>query len=194
MHQRRPTQHLERFRLNIDPLSLKEARALYTRPHLPQGAPTSPALANLCACRMDCRLDGLARSVGAQYTKYADDLAFSGGESLERCVTRFAAHLVAIAHEEGFRVNYRKTRIMRQGVRQLLAGLVTNQHANVSRKDVDLLKATLTNCVWLGPETQNRNSHPYFRLHLEGRISFVQSINPARGARLRALFDRIQWQ
>jgi hypothetical protein len=44
-------------------------------PHLPQGAPTSPALANLCAYRLDCRLAGLARSAEADYTRYADDRA-----------------------------------------------------------------------------------------------------------------------
>lgn len=42
---------------------------LYDRPHLPQGAPTSPALANLCCYRLDCRLAGLARSLGGHYTR-----------------------------------------------------------------------------------------------------------------------------
>jgi hypothetical protein len=45
--------------------NLRKARDIYERPHLPQGAPTSPLLANLCAYRMDCRLSGLANSVGA---------------------------------------------------------------------------------------------------------------------------------
>ncbi len=67
-----------------------EACILHTRPHLPQGAPTSPALANVCAYRTDCRLTGLALSAGAEYTRYADDLAFSGGEAFERGVERFS--------------------------------------------------------------------------------------------------------
>jgi len=91
-------------------------------------------------------------------------------------------------------VNHRKTRIMRQSVRQHLASLVTNQRANVVRADFDRLKAILTNCIRLGPESQNREAHPRFRLHLEGRVGFVESINPARGQQLRALFDRITWQ
>jgi RNA-directed DNA polymerase len=101
----------------------QEARALYSRPHLPQGAPTSPALANLCTFRADCRLQGLAKSVHAKYTRYADDLAFSGGEDFERHVEHFSTHAAAILIEEGLSVNHRKTRIMRRGVRQHLAGL-----------------------------------------------------------------------
>ncbi len=176
-----------------DPRQLREARDLYRQPHLPQGAPTSPALANLCAWRVDCRLAGLAKSAGAQYTRYADDLAFSGGEAFDRCVERFSLHVAAILEEEGFHVHHRKTRIMRRGVRQHLAGLVANQHLNVMRPDFDRLKATLTNCARLGPDSQNREGHPHFRLHLEGRVAFVESINPAKGKRLRAIFDRIPW-
>jgi hypothetical protein len=180
--------------LDIDPIQLQEARALYSPPHLPQGAPTSPALANLCTFRADCRLNGLAKSVGAKYTRYADDLAFSGGEAFERHVEHFSMHVAAILFEDGFSVNHRKTRIMRRGVRQHLAGLVTNERINVMRTDFDRLKATLTNCVRLGPESQNRDAHPFFRSHLDGRVNFVEMVNPAKGKRLRRIFDQIQWQ
>jgi retron-type reverse transcriptase len=166
---------------------------IYRRPHLPQGAPSSPALANLCCYRTDCRLSGLARSAGANYTRYADDLAFSGGEAFSRNAESFSVRAAAILMEQGFAVNHRKTRIMRQGVRQHLAGLVTNRRLNVARDDFDLLKATLSNCVRYGPESQNRESHPAFRQHLEGRIAFVESVNRARGDRLRAVFGQIRW-
>lgn len=172
---------------------LQEARLVHTRPHLPQGAPTSPALANICAYRADCRLTGLARSAGAEYSRYADDLAFSGDEEFERGVERFSAHAAAILMEEGFHVNHRKTRIMHQGVRQRLVGLVANERMNVMRADFDRLKATLHNCARLGPESQNRASHPHFRAHLDGRIGWVESINPTKGQRLRALFGQIAW-
>jgi RNA-directed DNA polymerase len=137
-----------------------ELKTLYSRRHLPQGAPTSPALANLCAYRIDCRLQSLAASAEATYTRYADDLAFSGEGDFAKHAARFADHIGAILLEEGFRAHYRKTRIQRPAVRQSLAGLVVNQHLNIPRRDFDQLKAILTNCISHGPDSQNREAHP----------------------------------
>ncbi len=137
-------------------------------------------------------LDSRSRA-GAEYTRYADDLAFSGGEDFEGRAGRFSTHVAAIVLEQGFSVNHRKTRIMRQGVRQRLAGLTANQRVNVIRADFDRLKATLTNCVRKGAASQNREGHPMFRAHLEGRVGFVESINPAKGRRLRRIFEQIAW-
>ena len=173
---------------------LRQIKSMYARPHLPQGAPTSPALANLCSYRMDCRLHGLAQHAGATYTRYADDLAFSGGETSTREVSRFSTYVTEILKEEGFVANHRKTRIMRASVRQHLTGMVTNQRLNVTRSEFDLLKATLTNCVRHSPATQNREGHPHFREHLMGRVSFVESVHAEKGKRLRALFDQIMWK
>jgi hypothetical protein len=176
-----------------DPHDLFAARQVYSRPHVPQGAPTSPALANACAYRMDCRLAALAEAAGARYTRYADDLAFSGDGDFARRARRFSHHVGAILIEEGFQANYRKTRLMRAGARQHLAGLVTNAHLNIPRDDYDRLKAILTNCLRLGPATQNRDNHPAFREHLEGRVGFVETVNAARGRKLRSLLERIDW-
>lgn len=179
---------------DLDAVRSAELQRLYRRPHLPQGAPTSPALANICCYRLDCRLSALAKSAGASYSRYADDLAFSGDQDFERGAKRFAVSVGAVLLEEGFRLNHRKTRLMRHGVRQQLAGLVTNEKINVPRRDFDRLKAILTNCVRFGPESQNRDRRPDFRAHLYGKVSFVQMIHPQRGQRLRALLERIQWE
>lgn len=162
-------------------------------PHLPQGAPTSPALANLCAYRLDCRLAGLARAAGAGYTRYADDLVFSGNESFAISSRRFYLAVCAIALEEGFAVNYRKTRFQGISARQRVTGVVVNVHPNIDRRTFDVLKATLHNCVRFGPTPQNRESHEDFRAHLLGRIAHVAQLHPERGRRLREMFDRIDW-
>jgi hypothetical protein len=170
-----------------------QERQRYRNRHLPQGAPTSPALANLCAFRLDLRLAGLARSVGASYTRYADDLAFSGGDDLARMNERLSIRVAAIAIEEGFAVNMRKTRVMRHAVRQHLAGVVVNSHPNLERPAFDALKALLTNCVRHGPRSQNRDAHTDFRAHLAGRVAHVTMLNAARGEKLKGIFERIGW-
>jgi hypothetical protein len=163
------------------------------KPHLPQGAPTSPALANLCSYRLDRRLAGLAAKLGATYTRYADDLTFSGSEDLRRAHVRVRRAVTRIAADEGFVVNVRKSRVLPCGRRQVVAGVVVNDKPNVPRAEFDTLKAILTNCARSGTASQNRENHPDFRAHLLGRISHVAMLNPYRGAKLRAIFDRIAW-
>ena len=161
--------------------------------HLPQGAPTSPALANLCALGLDRRLSGAATAAGLEYSRYADDLAFSGGESFARGAKDFATLAAGIALDEGFEVNFRKTRIMRRAQCQRVCGLVVNERPNIARRDFDQLKAVLTNCLRHGAASQNRQDHADFRGHLRGRVAWVEAVAPARGAKLRALFDTIDW-
>jgi RNA-directed DNA polymerase len=169
-----------------------EKRRYRTR-HLPQGAPTSPALANLCAYRLDLRLAGLAQAASAAYTRYADDLAFSGGAELARGAERLAVRVAAIAIEEGFSIQLRKTRVMRRGARQHLAGVVVNQRPNLARDEFDTLKAILTNCVKQGVASQNRDGRENFRAHLEGRVAHACHLNPNRGMKLKVLLDAISW-
>jgi hypothetical protein len=161
--------------------------------HLPQGAPTSPALANLAAFRLDIRMAALAERFGATMTRYADDIAFSGDREFDRSLHLFLPRIGAIALEEGFHINYRKTRVMRRSERQQLCGLVVNEKPNLPRRELDALKALLWNAIRFGPESQNRSGHTDFRRHLEGRVSYVASVHPDRGQRLRALFERIHW-
>ena len=169
-------------------------QSLYCRRHLPQGAPTSPALANLIAYRLDCRLAGLAASAGLAYTRYADDLLFSGEDEFGRTAKSFAAQVAAIALDEGFELNFRKTRIMGRSTRQYAGGVVLNRRTNIQRDEYDQLKATLHNCIRGDPAAQNRDSHADFRMHLLGKINWVRQLNPARGAKLMKIFDEIVWK
>jgi hypothetical protein len=169
------------------------ARRFYRAAHLPQGAPTSPALANLCAYRLDVRLAAAASACGARYTRYADDLTFSGGDDLSRRARAFQTMVCRIAVEEGFAINAAKTRFLRRGVRQEVTGLVVNDRPNVARKELERLEAILFNTRRDGPSAHNREGRPDFRAHLTGRVAWVESVNPRRGAKLRALLDAIEW-
>ncbi len=147
-------------------------------PHLPQGAPTSPALANLAAHGLDRRLQGL----GANYSRYADDLTFSGTHRIRGLLPAIAA----IARDEGFRVNARKTRLMSSGGRQTITGIVVNARPNVPRAEYDRLKATLHHAVRDGPQGLDREQ-------VLGRIAWVASLNPTRGRKLCSTFAAIDW-
>nr|MCU0714123.1 reverse transcriptase family protein [Pirellula sp.] len=141
-----PSQLLAATNGNINAAEQNRILSLHHRKHLPQGAPTSPGLLNLIAYRLDCRLASLANACNATYTRYADDLLFSGDEKFARSSDSFATSVGAIVLEEGFQLNYRKTSRMRKSTRQFAAGIVINQTTNMRRSDFDALKATLTNC------------------------------------------------
>jgi hypothetical protein len=160
--------------------------ALLRQPHLPQGAPTSPALANLCAFRLDRRLTGLADRFGLHYSRYADDLAFSGTLSRRRTGS-LISYVRTIAAEEGFRTHPDKTRVRRQGDRQLLAGLVVNSRPAVPREDYDGLRAVLHNAGRHGLAAANRDGHPDFAAHLTGRVAWMAHHHPARAEKLHRL-------
>jgi RNA-directed DNA polymerase len=178
------------------PLPEGGVRALrpYLRRHLPQGAPTSPALANLSTYSLDVRLSGMARAFGASYTRYADDIAFSGPESFLRALPVFIPLATQIIRSERFRVNAAKRKVVRNGSRQVIAGVVVNEKPNVSRREFDRLKAILTNCLRHGPASQNRDAHADFAAHLRGRVAHVTHVNPARGAKLLGLYEQIDWR
>lgn len=162
-------------------------------PHLPQGAPTSPALANLSAFNLDLRLDGLAQVLGARYSRYADDLVLSGPASLGRVAQRVVAWVAHIAREEGYALNHRKTRQATQAAQQRICGVVVNAHPNLPRPEFDRLRAVLHGCVVEGPASQNREGHADFRAHLLGRLQWATQVNPAKARRLHALWARIAW-
>jgi len=162
-------------------------------PHLPQGSPTSAALANLSCFRMDLRLEGLAYSIGARYTRYADDIVISGGIALRRARSRIESIVGSLVAEEGFELNLRKTRCLGAGRRQAVCNIVVNERPNLARDDFDRLKATLFQCVRHGPTSQNRESEPNWRDHLRGRVAWASQVNPGKAKRLASLFDAIDW-
>lgn len=156
---------------------------------LPQGAPTSPAITNLVCRSLDRRLRGLADKHGFAYTRYADDLTFSGNK--DRAVGRLLKSVRAILIDEGFVEHPDKTKVMRRGRRQEVTGVVVNDRVGVARDQVRTLRAILHNAEKNGLDAQNRDGHPSFAAHLRGRIAFVSMVDPAKGLALAQKLDRV---
>jgi DNA gyrase/topoisomerase IV subunit B len=150
---------------------------------LPQGACTSPAITNVICRRLDARLTGLAKRFGFTYTRYADDLSFSSESG--RDVNALQWSVRKVLAEEGLAENTAKTRVMRASQRQEVTGLVVNTGLTVTREYYKTLRATLHNCAKHGLASQNRDGHPDFARHLRGKVEFVCSVDPERGAKLK---------
>lgn len=173
-------------------LSFEKQKILLSQ-HLPQGAPTSPSLANLCTWKTDMRLESFAKKMGMTYSRYADDIAFSGDKNLKNKFPYIRKIIGQIAAEEGFNINHSKTKLMTQAQCQSLVGITLNSHPNIKRSEYDRLKAILHNCVKYGATSQNKNNHENFKLHLHGKISYIQNINSEKGRKLLSTYKKIDW-
>ena len=147
---------------------------------LPQGAPTSPALANLACRRLDQRLTRLAAKFGAVYTRYADDLTFSFATVPDIRMGRFLWWVDAICQQEGFTERDDKRRILRAKHQQRVTGIVVNQRVNVPRKDRRRFRAILHNCAKHGVASQAKG-HEDFPAYLAGYAAYVHMVDPKLG-------------
>lgn len=144
----------------------------------PQGAPTSPGVANALTLRLDRRLSGLARRLGFAYTRYADDLTFSGDDpSRVKALLRLARQVV---RAEGFAVNEKKTRVSRSGGAQRVTGVTVNRVLGLSRRERRRLRAAIHRALAApgGPP-------PGVLAELRGRLAYLGMLNPAQAEPLR---------
>lgn len=119
---------------------------------LPQGAVTSPDLANLVAHHLDTRLMAYAQKSGWKYSRYADDLVFSTSMAKPNASGVIKA-VTGICSAEGFVVNDAKTKVMRSPHRQMVTGLVVNNgNIRLSRRDQRRIRAFLHKCDSQGLE------------------------------------------
>jgi hypothetical protein len=140
---------------------------------------------------LDRRLRGLAAKLGLTYTRYADDLTFSGGPEFNGRVGYLMARVRHIAEAEGFAVNGKKSRVLRRNTAQRVTGLVVNDRPGVGRKQVRRLRAILHRARHEGLERQNRDGRPNFLAWLRGMIAYVRMVRPEVGARMQAELEAL---
>lgn len=136
-----------------------------------QGAPTSPGLCNAILLRLDRRLAGLAAKHGFSFTRYADDLTFSGDDAAK--VTTLLQSVAKIVAAEGFQLNTAKTHVMRKGNRQMVAGVVVNETAGLSRTERRKLRAAIHQ-LGANPPAEAVS----VRRQLAGKVAYLHMLNP----------------
>lgn len=181
-----PPRPHRRSSTGLDPVHAGLLRAR----HLPQGVATSPHLANLVLRRLDRRLDGYARHNELRYTRYGDDLAFSGDRA---DADRVLWTVGQIVDAEGFRIHPGKTRVMHSHQRQALAGLVVNDRPRVRRSGT-------TRCVPC-PQRRAGLALPHRTTTVSRpacprprRIAWIGATSLARRARLLEMAARVDWE
>jgi RNA-directed DNA polymerase len=128
--------------------------------------------------RLDHRLAGLARKHGFAYTRYADDLTFSGDDKSK--VAKLLKLVPTIVAAEGFAINADKTRIMRAGQRQAVTGVVVNKAMGLSRQERRKLRAALhRQRTQAATETSAGE-----KLRLMGKLAYLAMLNKAQATAL----------
>jgi len=135
---------------------------------LPQGAPSSPHIANLICRKLDRRLAGYCQAAGWTYTRYCDDITISGPGRMGGGPSKVRE----IVESCGFRLNHRKTRVMRRNSRQTVTGLVVNTEVNLPRE---------RRKAWRALFHQAKTDPGAFRhraAELEGYAAFLHMVRP----------------
>lgn len=158
--------------------------AVNTVGYLPQGGPTSGALANAVATPMDYALAGLAQEWGLVYTRYSDDLVFSAGHGFNRAIAvRIIGKATSAVRSQGFILHERKTRIIPPGARHIVLGLLVD--GDVVRLTPEFRRRI--NVHLRGVDKFGLRSHAIHRgfrslfsfvNHIDGCLAFAMSVEP----------------
>ncbi len=166
-----------------DPVAHQLARLCTLAGRLPQGAPTSPALANLAFHGADLELSQIVQDWGVSYSRYADDLAFSGGRCFSQDDVKVVAEVVSGA---GFEIHTGKTRIIGGGARQVVAGIVVNEKG---------LPPRVTRRRWRAMfHRAARHPHEFSArvAHLLGVASFVKQYDPGLAQQYSGVAEQVR--
>ena len=132
---------------------------------------------------MDKRLTGICAKLGWTYTRYADDMSFSGGDEQVPKVGYLLARVRHILQDEGFQLNAKKTRVLYPSAAQTVTGIVVNRRPAVRRRVARRVRAILHHAAREGLEAQNRHNHPHFESWLQGMIAYIGMVNPAQAVK-----------
>lgn len=146
--------------------------------YLPQGAPTSPILSNIVSRKLDNRLIKLAKTYNLRYSRYADDLTFSG----DNIPAKLIDYITEIVFEEGFEINESKTRLYKSTGKRIVTGIsVSGNELKIPREYKRKLKLELNFIKKYGLNShiakKKIRQHNYL-FSMAGKVNFWLSVEP----------------
>jgi len=172
-----------------EPVARLLTRLCTRQNQLPQGAPTSPGIANQVLMPLARRIERLCSIHHLTPSIFGDDITVSGSKRAQKIKNLLAR----IIQEEGFCVNKDKIKVLPARVKQVVTGVVVNRKTNVDKDYYRRVRAVVHNCLTKGPATQFEGDLRKAKNSLRGKISHVQKLNPSRGANLLRTFHLISW-
>lgn len=161
--------------------------------YLPQGAPTSPYLSNIACLKLDKRLTGLAKKYESTYSRYADDITFSGKCGIQKIIPVAEK----IIQDEGFSLNVNKTRIAYYYQRQEVTGInVNGKKMHVDKRYVKGFCQEIYYCEKFGVHDHLQhikcNKH-FYKEHMYGKAYYINMVDKDLGRKLLSRLDNIDW-
>lgn len=186
--------------------TMKEDEGSDIRYVLPQGAPTSPMLTNIVCRKLDRRLAGLANKFNLRYSRYADDITFSGDKFVFGENSHFRKELARIIADQNFTINDEKTRLQRYWQRQEVTGLIVSEKVNIPREYIRSLRDILY--IWQKygkadaeqkfaehySDNKAHTSKPDMEMVIRGKLMYLQMVRGFEDpiySRLQQQFDTL---
>ena len=160
---------------------------------LPQGAPTSPFLANIIFNSIDKQIQNAISKLNVTYTRYADDLTFSSTNNLE-----FIIPLISqILSDNGFEINTHKTHLMTTPHRKLVTGLIVTDTIKIPKYYKRKFNQELFYCENYGVASHLKNCKTHkkvnFKEYMYGKAYYIKMIEPDLGEKYLQRLDKLNW-
>lgn len=160
---------------------------------LPQGAPTSPWIANILCSNLDKRIQNLVDSLGHNYSRYADDITISGDFEIKGLIPA----VIKIIESEGFNINLQKIRIQQNIRFKEITGLIVGETVKVKRKYKKNLDRHIYYCEKKGVYSHlkfiKETEKSYFKEYLYGMANFIKMIEQVEGEKFLERLNKINW-
>ena len=162
-----------------EPLRILLTMLCYHKDSLPQGAPSSPAITNIILYEYDEQMGQWCREHGISYTRYCDDMTFSGDFNPAEVIQFVKLELKKM----GFLLNEQKTRLQRPGQQQTVTGIVVNEKMSIPAAYRRKLRQELYYCRKFGIQEHLQKigleiPEDTYRMQLLGKVNYVLQVHP----------------